>query len=422
MSLSLIHDAVMTEIDLIRSFRFRLRPRAAQHLALERILESQRVLYNAALQERVDAWEKQRLSITCYDQFKSLTAVRGDDPDGYGALPTDLSRSTLRRIDGAFKGFFRRLKSGRAPGFPRFKPITRWDSFGFSEFEGISFDGRCLRFKGMPGGLHVHVHRELPEGAQILSCQLHRDVKGWSVSLQVRCVGSVVPHQGSVAGMDVGIHHLAVLSDGIVVHNPRIGAGQARCLRRLQRALQRTKQGSNNRAKRRRALARAHMAVANARETYLHQTTARMTRCYSAIVVERLQIQNLSARSGAKTGLNRSIQDAAWGRFLYQLRYKAESAGGRVIEVAPHNTSQLCSGCGVLVPKRLDERMHRCAQCGIEMDRDLNAALNILHRGLAVLGHENSAVRAADRGVVAPGRLNAGVVKASVPAEKSTTN
>jgi len=195
-----------------------------------------------------------------------------------------LSRATLRRLDEAFKGFFRRVKVGRTPGFPRFKPMSRWDSFGFSEFKGIHFDGKHLRFQGMPGGLRVHVHREMPANARILSCQLRRNVKG-----------------------------------------------------------------------------------------------------------------------------------------CFQLRYKAESAGGRVIEVSPHDTSQLCSGCGALVPKRLAQRTHLCA-CGIEMDRDLNAARNILHRGLAVREREKSAASAADRGVVAPGRLNAGAVAAGVPAEKSDTN
>jgi putative transposase len=433
MSLLLPHDGAMTELALVRTFRFLLRPKAAQHLALERILEGQRLLYNAALQERTDAWRKQRATISCYDQMKSLTVICADDPGGYGALPSRLSRATLRRLDEAFKGFFRRVKSGQTPGFPRFKPMSRWDSFGFAEFKGVSFDGRRLRFKGMPGGLRVHVHRELPRGARILSCHLRRDAKGWNVSLQVRYRPEVVPHHGPIAGMDVGLEHLAVLSDGTFIQNPRIGAGRARHLRRLQRALQRTKKGSGNRAKRRRALALAHMAVANARETQLHQQSVKITRCYGTIVVEKLQIQELSASARgtieqpginvrARTHLNRSIQDAAWGRFLYQLRYKAESAGGRVIHVVPHHTSQLCSGCGTLVPKRLEQRLHRCTQCGIEIDRDLNAARNILQRGLAVIEDENSAARVADRGVVAPGRLNAGAVTASVPAEKSGSN
>ena len=151
----------------VRTYRYRLLPTAKQHRALECVLESQRLLYNAALQERADAWRKAKVSITCYDQHKSLTLIRADDPDGYGAMPVRLSRATLQRLEEAFKGFFRRVRAGQAPGFPRFKPMSRWDSFGFSEFSGIRLNGRRLRFKGMPGGLRVHLHRQLPDAGTL---------------------------------------------------------------------------------------------------------------------------------------------------------------------------------------------------------------------------------------------------------------
>lgn len=204
---------------------------------------------------------------------------------------------------------------------------------------------------------------------------------------------------------------------------PGIRARHERRLRRAQRALQRCQKGSANRAKRRNALARLHLRTANARDTHLHQQSAFLTRTYGTIVVERLSIPALTASTQGttdapgknvrgKSALNRNILDVAWGRFRTQLRYKAESAGGRVIEVSPHMTSQTCSGCGTVVRKSLAERTHECPSCGLVVDRDVNAARNILARGLALLD-ETSGAPSPDRGVVAPGRPNVGAVMAA---------
>jgi putative transposase len=399
-------------IRAVRTYRYRLLPTAKQHSALERILESQRLLYNAALQERVEAWRKASVSITYYDQCKSLTLIRADDPEGYGAVPVSLSRGPLRRLEGAFKGFFRRIKAGATPGFPRFKPISRYHSFGFAEFSGIRFDGRRLRFEGMPGGLGIHLHRPLPANPQFLSCQFRRDAKGWSVSLDLRHPINPIAHQGPAIGVDVGIEKLAALSDGTCLSNPRIGAKYERKLRRIQRALQRCRKGSANRAKRRKILARLHLAAVNGRNTHLHRQSAFLTRTYGTIFVEKLSIAGLSASAKGtadapgkcvrqKSALNRHILDAAWGRFQTQLHYKAESAGGRVFEVPPHMTSQACSGCGAVVRKSLAQRRHECPSCALVLDRDVNAARNILARGLAMV--EETFGAPPDRGVAAPG-------------------
>lgn len=407
----------------VRTCWYRLLPTARQHRALEEILESQRLLYNAALQERADAWRKAKASITCYDQCKSLTLVRANDPDGYGATPLRLSRGTLLRLDAAFQGFFRRVKAGQTPGFPRFKPMSRWHSFSFSEFSGVRFQGGRLRFKGMPGSLKVHLHRPLPQKPEFLSCQVRRNAKGWSVSLQVGHTTNLEAHPGPAIGVDLGVEKFAALSDGTLLPNPRIGARYDRRLRRAQRALQRCPRGSANRAKRRKTLARLHLGAANARDTHLHQQSAFLTRTYGTIVVEKLSIAGLTASAKGtadnpgksvrqKAALNRNILGLAWGRFQKQLRYKAESAGGRVIEVPPHMTSQVCSGCGTVVRKSLAERIHECRSCDLVVDRDVNAARNILARGLVLLD-ETSGAPSPDRGVVAPGWLNAGAVVAA---------
>src|SRR5215831_5757385 len=198
------------------TYQYRLMPTRAQHRSLERTLEMQRLLYNAALSERQDAWRLKEKSITNFDQTKSLTEVRKDDPEGYGGLPVTLSRWTLKRLDLAYAAFFDRLKAkdGRA-GFPRFRGMNGWRSFGFSELCGIRRMGSQLLFKRMPGRLKVHFHRPLPADAPIRSCVFTKDDKGWSVSFQVEIAATdAVINERPPVGIDVGVEHLATLSSG----------------------------------------------------------------------------------------------------------------------------------------------------------------------------------------------------------------
>src|SRR5712664_3651901 len=154
---------------MILTYRYRLLPTKQQHRALEAILEYQRQLYNAALEERIDAYRKANVTRTYFDQTKALTEWRQDDPEG-SALPVNLQRATLKRLDEAYKGFFRRVKSGGKPGFPRFRGKGWFDSFGFREFSGITLTANRIRFKGMPGTLRIHLHRQMPHEALIRSC------------------------------------------------------------------------------------------------------------------------------------------------------------------------------------------------------------------------------------------------------------
>ena len=369
--------AMMQQRGICLSFRYRLLPSKAQHAALARILEDQRQLYNAALEERIDAWRKARRSVSYFDQTKALTACRREIPE-MGALPVDLQRATLKRLDDAYRSLFRRVKAGKKAGFPRFKGRGWFNSFGFREFSGITFDGRRLRFKGMPGGLRVHLHRPLPEG-RILSCTFRRDTKGWTVAMVKRVAASERRDDGEAIGIDLGVKNLAVLSNGTVVPNPHAARRAQKMLRRQQRALSRCRRGSSGRSKARAALARAHRKVTNLRDTYLHQVSARLTRDYAAIAIEDLNVAGLS-----RSMLAREVNDAAWGKLLFMLGYKAERAGCELIKVDPRNTTQACSGCGTIVPKALADRWHDCQHCGLSLDRDHNAARNVLRR--AVVG------------------------------------
>jgi putative transposase len=363
---------------VILTNRYRLLPLKSQHRALERLCATQRELYNAALEERIDCYRKTGKTRTYIDQCKALTECRHELPD-MAELPLNLQRWTLKRLDDAFQGFFRRIKARSAKaGFPRFRGKGRWEAFGFNEFKGIQFDGKRLRFAGMPGGLKLHLHRPLPDDADIRSCVFRRDGSGWFICLHLEIE---VPQKRTVAsaiGIDLGLKVFAWCSDNVVIPNPRIARKAEKELRRRQRALARCQRGSNRRRKVRAKVARLHRKIADTRNTWLHQESAELVKRADLIAVEDLNVSNMVRHPT----LARSIADASWSRFVSMLAYKAEKAGGHLIRVDPRNTSQECSGCHELVPKLLAVRTHACPSCGLHIPRDYNSSLNILRAGI----------------------------------------
>jgi putative transposase len=361
---------------MILTYKYRLLPTKRQHTELIYILEQQRQLYNAALEERIGCYKKTGKTRVLFEQQKALTEWRQSDVDAR-KLPANLQRWTLKRLDAAFNGFFGRLKvkKGKA-GFPRFKGFGQWNSFGFNEFSGIQFDGKRLRFKGMIGGIKVHLHRSLPKKANIRSCVFSKDHKGWTIVLQieVRCRSRL---SARAIGIDVGISHLATLSTGETISNIRVAKHLECKLRIKQRALSRCKRNSKRRQKVRKQVTCQYSKIKNTRRTYLHQVSRKLVDIYDLIAVEKLNIKGL-----AKSALAHSVYDASWGILIGMLRYKAEKAGAKLVEVDPKYTSQDCSGCGTRVTKTLSARVHICPDCGLTLDRDHNAARNILHRAV----------------------------------------
>jgi putative transposase len=363
---------------VILTYRYRLLPLKSQHRALERLCEAQRQLYNAALEERIDCYRKTGKSLSYIDQCKSLTLCRRVLPE-MNSLPVTLQRWTLKRLGEAFQGFFRRIKArnGKA-GFPRFRGKGRWEAFGFTEFRGIRFDGKRLRFAGMPSGIKLHLHRPLPDDVDIRSCVFRRDGRGWHVCLQIAVQEAEKRSVATAVGVDLGLKVFAYCSDNVVIPNPRIAQRAEKELRRQQRALSRCKRGSNRRRKVRVRVARLHRKITDTRNTWLHQQSAALVKRADLIAVEDLKVSNMAHHPT----LARSIADASWSRFVSMLDYKAEKAGGYLIRVDPRNTSQKCSGCAELVPKLLAVRTHACPSCGLVIDRDYNASLNILRAGI----------------------------------------
>lgn len=369
-----------------RSFKYRLYPNKTQAEALGATLETCRRVYNEALTQRRWHYLETGRSLRHGDQVREVGLVRLDDPY-MAAVPSHVIQNVLVRLDRAYAAFFRRAQAGRKPGFPRYKSRDRYRSFTYPDPEGngyrvISAQGRHakLRLSGV-GNVKMRFHRDLPPEAKIKTCTVERKNDKWYACFALELPDVPVKDTfENPVGLDVGLLRIATLSDGTTVDNPRhLRKAEAR-LKSEQRALSRKKRGSANRRKQRRRVAATHERVANCRRDHLHKAARDLVDRYDCIVVEDLRVSNMLKNHH----LAKSIADASWFTFLNLLSYKAADAGGVVVKVDPRDTSQICSDCGERVPKSLANRLHRCPNCGLVMDRDVNAALNILAAGAAV--------------------------------------
>lgn len=336
-------------------------------------------LYNAALQERRDAWRKQRVSVGYNGQTKGLTEWRGSDPEA-AAVPAQVQRSALRRVDLAFQAFFRRVKVGQTPGFPRFRSKRRYDSFTVPG-DTVRLDGARVWLPKLPD-VKVHLYR--PLRGKVLTATVRREATGkWFICFA--CDLGAAPEKvepASIVGVDVGLRSLAVTSDGEVVENPRHAERAAAKLARAQRTLSRRKRGSRSRERARLAVARCHARVKDQRLDHARKTAASLVSRYDVVAHEDLAVSRM-----VHGNLARSIHDAGWGILLHCIACKAESAGKHVVAVDSRGTSQRCSGCGTVVPKDLRQRTHDCPACGLRMDRDHNAAVNIMALGRSAVAN-----------------------------------
>jgi len=372
---------------MIRTYQFRCRPTRAQSAWVDNALRLVREFYNAALQERRDAYTKAGKSISFYDQDKSLTEIRRECSE-YAALPQRICRSALNDLDLAFKAFFRRCKSGEKPGFPRFKSYRRpRQSLKFNEsvnwHKGKGKFG-YVKIKGMPGKLRFKISNPafLQDGVVRKTTTITRDYKGILISFACEIPDVLPLPTDSMIGMDLGIEKFLITDDGVEVDNPRLLDAAQKELRRRQRALSRKKRGSGNRERARMDVARLHAKVRNTRTTFHCKTAAEIVgkavAANASIAVEDLNIKGL-----ARSRLARQVADVGWGDFVSRLSNKAESAGLMVHKVDPKYASQDCSRCGHRVRKRLSVRIHECSHCGLVLDRDHNAAINVKHRAVA---------------------------------------
>ncbi|KAA2266454.1 transposase [Solihabitans fulvus] len=392
-----------------RSFKFLLRPTGKQAVALREMLADHCSLYNGALQERRDAWRHVSKTTVRYGgQSAQLKDIRAFDPDQQGRWSFSSQQATLRRLDRAFAAFFRRVKTGDKPGYPRFRGVSWFDTVEFPT------DGDGCRWNSTPGDSvtrvrfqgvgHVRVHRHRPVLGTVKTISVKREGNRWYVILSCAEVPAVpLPAVGQTAGIDMGVVHFLTASDGTHVPNPRYERAAAAGLADAQQALSRCRRGSNRRRKVRGKVAALHGRIRRQRLDHAHKTALAVVRAYDVIACEDLRIANMvrapkpkpdPEQSGvflpngaaAKAGLNRSIHDAGWGVFLGVLADKAESAGRRLIPVDPRDTSRTCTRCGhVCGDNRVTQAEFVCVACGHTANADVNAALNIAHRAGLVL-------------------------------------
>jgi len=358
--------------------KYRLYPTTAQTKALEEQLGEACRLYNAALQERRDAYQHSGLSLNYYDQANQLKAMRAEGACGLANFSA--SQDVLRRVDKTFKAFFRRVQVGEAkPGYPRFKSRRRFDSYTFPSWgDGCRLtDADRLSLQGV-GHLKVKWHRPLT--GTIKTVTVKRQAGKWFVCFSVEYTADALPVLDARVGIDVGLSSFATLSTGETIANPRHARKAQAQLRLAQRRVARRKRGGRNRRKAVVLLQKAHAHVQNQRTDFHHKTSRTLVDTYGVIAVEDLNITGL-----ARSMLAKSVHDAGWSAFIATLAYKAADAGRQLVYVNPRGTSQTCL-CGAPVPKTLSQRWHECGECGWSAARDHVSAQLILGLGLSLLG------------------------------------
>lgn len=365
-----------------KTYKYKLQPTTEQERTMEFVLRRCRELYNAGLQERRDAWQKSGVSVTAAGQSAQLPAIKEGRPE-YHDVYAQVLQDVLARLDRAFQAFFRRVKAGEAPGYPRFHGANRYNSFTYKQF-GIGMGARLdSGFLVLSKIGRVAVRWSRPIEGTPKTVTVSREADGWYACFS--CEGVPIqplPATGQKTGIDLGLESFATLADGSQIANPRHYRMAERVLKRAQRRVSRRKQGSQRRRKAVRLLAKAHQKVRRARADFHHKVARSLVRRYDTIYYEDLQTANLLRNHH----LAKSIADAGWSGFLSILAFKAVCAGKRAVAVPPAYTSQTCSGCGAIVHKGLSVRWHLCPDCGTSLHRDHNAAKNIERAGQALRG------------------------------------
>jgi putative transposase len=375
-SIVFIINKVFGDMEQVRkTFLYRATINKQSEANAKKWLELCRTLYNSALEQRIEAYKQEVKSVSVYEQMAQLPKLKQTSPE-FKNVGSQVLQDVLQRLDRAFQGFFRRVKEKNdKAGFPRFKGKHRYDSFTLKQ-SGWKLQGKYLHVKNI-GTFKLFLSR--PVEGTIKTVTIRRTPTGrWFVAFSCEDVpAKEFPKTTAEVGIDVGIKSFCVDSTGNVIGNPKYFRKSQKVLRRRQRSLSRKEKESNRRGKARILVAKVHEKVASQRKDFLHKVANYYIKNFATIYVEDLKIKNMVK----SRHLSKSIVDSSWGMFFSILSGKAAEAGRTVVKVTPNGTSQACSNCGEKVPKSLSVRIHRCPSCGLILDRDHNAALNILRAG-----------------------------------------
>jgi putative transposase len=365
-----------------KTYKYKLKPTSEQKQRMAFVLRRCCELYNAALQERKEAWQKCGVSVTVAQQSTQLPAIKEVRPE-YRDINAQVLQDVLMRLDRAFERFFARVKAGETPGYPRFQGVNRYNSFTYKqvgEHGGVRLDNGFLVLAKI-GRIAVRWSRPLAGTPKTVT--ISQEADGWYASFSCANVPiQPLPAIGEETGIDVGLEAFATLSVGTRIFSPGWYRKAERALKTAQRRVSRRKKGSVRRRTAVNLLAKAHQKVRRQRQDFHHKTALALVRANDVIYHEDLQVRNMVRNHH----LAKSISDAGWAQFLSILSFKAACAGRSVVAVNPAFTSQRCSGCGIIVSKGLSVRWHSCPDCGTSLHRDHNAARNIERLGQSLRG------------------------------------
>ena len=364
-------------MNIKRTFKYRIYPTSLQKSLLEKTLEECRWLYNYCLDERKTAYEMTKTSPTAYNQIKNIAVLKKTRPS-LETVHSQVSQNIPIRLDLAFQSFFRRCRNGEKPGYPRFKGVGQYHSITYPQDNGafkIVDDNRIKLSK--IGNIKIKYHR--PTEGKVKTCTVSKTSTGkWFVFLSCEIEPQPLPVNKLEVGIDMGLSTFATMSDKSKVKNPRFFKKEQDALAKAQRRLEKQTKGTPERKKAKKVVARIHERITNKRTNFCHQESRKVVNKYGIICVEDLSINQLME----KRQYSKSIADAAWGQFLGFVSYKAESAGRTLVKVNPAYTTQDCSRCGHRQKMDTRVRVYDCPDCGLSIDRDLNASYNILTVGL----------------------------------------
>jgi putative transposase len=367
----------MEQLGLHKTYKYKLKPTIEQEQLLERALMLCRHVYNAAVGERREAWRMRGVNVSYYQQKAELPGIKQAVPE-YGEVNAQVLQDVVLRVDRAFQAFFRRIRDGRSPGYPRLHGRKRYNSFTYpqvGDHGGARLDGGFLVLSRI-GRLTMRWSRPIEGTPKTVT--MSKEADGWYMSISCADVPArPLPASGQETGIDVGIEAFTTLSDGARIFHPGWYRKAEWALKTAQRRVSRRKKGSHRRRKAVALLAKAHQKVKRQRQDFYHKTSLTLVRANDVIYHEELQTANMVKNHH----LAKSISDAGWTTFLTILSFKAACAGRSVIAVNPVFTSQTCSGCGVIVSRGLSVRWHSCPACGTSLHRDQNAAKNIERLG-----------------------------------------
>jgi len=363
---------------MLKTFRYRIYPTRAQRTRMNAILEECRWVYNQTLAFRRDAWRERKEALSYYSTCKLLPQWKSERPSLL-VVYSQVLQDVQRRVDKAFKGFFHRVKNGEKPGYPRFKGKGRYRSFTYPQFGfRITNDG-ALRLAKI-GDIKIKLHRPLEGRVKNVTVRRYPTGK-WFACFACSVEPEPLPPNERATGVDVGISSFATLSDGTRIPNSKFLREEEKALAKAQRRLSRCEKGTPEHKKVLKVVQRIHERIRNKRDDFLHKLSHWLVSSFGIICFEKLNVNGMLKNHC----LAKAISDCAWAQLVRYTLYKAESAGRVCVLVNPRYTTKMCSRCGCILEISLSERTFNCPHCGLTLDRDHNAAINILRLGLQSL-------------------------------------